>query len=76
LYIYCHFVHNSIGIYQVIFLERSDFVNKMMKLLAMGAIGYAGFSLYKKYNPDYKRDVKEYVDKMARKVNKMNEDMM
>ena len=33
-------------------------------------------SLIKKYNPDYKRDVKEYVDKMAKKVNKMNENMM
>lgn len=51
-------------------------MKKMMALLAIGAIGYTGFSMYKKYNPDYKRDVKEYVDKMAKKVNKMNENMM
>ena len=40
-------------------------MKKMMTLLAIGAIGYTGFSMYKKYNPDYKKDVKEYVDKMA-----------
>ena len=49
---------------------------QMMTLLAIGAIGYTGFSMYKKHNPDYKRDVREYVDRMAKKVNKMNEDMM
>jgi hypothetical protein len=57
-------------------LERRNLMKKMMTLLAIGAIGYTGFSMYKKYNPDYKRDVREYVDKMAKKVNKMNEDMM
>ena len=52
------------------------FLNRMLKVLTAGAIGYTAFSMYKKYNPDYKRDVKQYVDKMAKKVNKMNEDMM
>lgn len=48
----------------------------MMKILTLGAIGYTGFAMYKKYNPDYKRDIKENVDKMVKKVNKMNENMM
>ena len=51
-------------------------MNKMMKMLAVGASMYGGFMLYKKYNPDYKRDIKKYVDKVADKVNEMNENMM
>ena len=47
-----------------------------MKVLTIGAIGYTAFAMYKKINPDYKRDIKQCVDKMAHKVNKMNEDMM
>ncbi len=47
-----------------------------MKILALGAMGYGGFWLYKKYNPDYKRDIKKYVDKMANRVEEMNENMM
>ena len=70
------FFHNSNGIYQSYFWKEGCMLKKMMALLAIGAIGYTGFSIYKKYNPDYKRDVKEYVDKMAKKVNKMNENMM
>lgn len=59
-----------------IFRKEVIFLNKMMKILAIGAIGYTGFAMYKKYNPDYKKDIKECVDKMAYKVNKMNENMM
>ena len=59
-----------------IFRKEVIFLNRMLKVLTAGAIGYTAFSMYKKYNPDYKRDVKQYVDKMAKKVNKMNEDMM
>ena len=51
-------------------------MNKMMKMLAIGAIGYTGFCMYKKYNPDYKKDIKNSVNKMVDKVAKMNEDMM
>lgn len=51
-------------------------MNKMMKMLALGAMGYAGFQMYKKFNPDYKRDIKNSVNKMVDKVSKMNEDMM
>ena len=58
------------------FTVKFFIISVIALLLAIGAIGYTGFSMYKKYNPDYKRDVKEYVDKMAKKVNKMNENMM
>ena len=47
-----------------------------MKVLTIGAIGYTAFAMYRKMNPDYKRDIRRYVDNMAHKVNKMNEDMM
>ena len=56
--------------------RKKDFMNKMMKMLAVGATMCGGFMLYKKYNPDYKQDIKKYVDKMADKVSKMNENMM
>ncbi|MBQ7105688.1 MAG: hypothetical protein IJN90_07520 [Bacilli bacterium] len=48
----------------------------MMRILAIGAIGYTGFQMYKKYNPDYKKDIKNSIDKMVHKVNDMNENMM
>lgn len=51
-------------------------MNKMMKMLTIGAIGYTGFQMYKKYNPDYKKDIKNSVNKMMDKVSKMNENMM
>ena len=56
--------------------RKKDFMNKMMKMLAIGAIGYTGFCMYKKYNPDYKKDIKNSIDKMVHKVNDMNENMM
>lgn len=64
------------GIYTNHIFRKKDFMNKMMKMLALGAMGVGGFMLYKKYNPDYKKDIKKYVDKMADRVNKMNENMM
>ena len=45
-------------------------------LLALGAMGYTGFAMYKKFNPDYKKDLKKNMDKMVKKVNKMSENMM
>lgn len=51
-------------------------MNTMMKWLVVGAMGYGGFMLYKKYNPDYKKDIKQTVEKMTNKVKEMNENMM
>jgi len=48
----------------------------MMMLLAVGAMGYGGWYMYKKYNPDYKRDLKRDIKMMADKVSNMSEDMM
>lgn len=45
-------------------------------LLALGAVGFTGFSIYKKFNPDYKKDLKKNMDKMVKKVNKISENMM
>ena len=45
-------------------------------LLALGAVGYTGFAMYKKFNPDYKKDIKKNMDKMVKKVNKISENMM
>ncbi len=64
------------GIYTNHIFRKKDFMNKMMKWLAIGAMGYGGFMLYKKYNPDYKEDIKNSVDKMANKVKEMNKNMM
>ena len=45
-------------------------------LLTLGAVGFTGFSIYKKFNPDYKKDLKKNMDKMVKKVNKISENMM
>ena len=38
------FFHNSNGIYQSYFWKEGCMLKKMMALLAIGAIGYTGFS--------------------------------
>lgn len=47
-----------------------------MATMLMALTGYGAWSLYKKYNPDYMKDMERAYQKMSKDVEKSIDDMM
>jgi len=47
-----------------------------MTAVLMALTGYGAWTLYKKYNPDYMRDMEDAYKKISRDVEKTMDDMM
>ncbi len=60
----------------VIFLIRGDIMKKMMMMAAMGAVGYGMYHMYKKYNPDFEKDIMRNIRKMEHAASENIENMM
>lgn len=51
-------------------------MNKTFKLLLGAAAGYGAWAVYKKFNPDATKDIKNSISKMSKNATKSIENMM
>lgn len=51
-------------------------MKKMMMMAAIGAVGYGMYNVYKMYNPNFERDIRNSIKKMENAACENVENMM